>query len=196
MGSARATLIWFAITAAVAMPVAVAAASPLLAWREPIYIAAGFAGVISMVLLLVQPLLAGGCLPGLPTPRGRRVHRVVGGALVGAVTLHVVGLWITSPPDVMDALLFTSPTPFSYWGVIAMWAAFAAGFLAVFRGRLRPRVWRICHTALVAMVVLASVVHAMLIQGTMGVVSKAALCALAVGATAKVMADLRIWRLL
>jgi hypothetical protein len=121
---------------------------------------------------------------------------VVGGALVGAVTLHVVGLWITSPPDVMDALLFTSPTPFSYWGVIAMWAAFAAGFLAVFRGRLRPRVWRICHTALVAMVVLASVVHAMLIQGTMGVVSKAALCALAVGATAKVMADLRIWRLL
>jgi hypothetical protein len=196
MGSARATLIWFAITAAVAMPVAVAAASPLLAWREPIYVAAGFAGVISMVLLLVQPLLAGGYLPGLPARRGRRVHRVVGGALVGAVTLHVVGLWITSPPDVMDALLFTSPTPFSDWGVIAMWAAFAAGFLAVFRGRLRPRVWRICHTALVAMVVVASVVHAMLIQGTMGVASKAALCALAVGATAKVMADLRIWRLL
>jgi hypothetical protein len=69
MGSARATLIWFAITAAVAVPVAMAAASPLLAWREPIYVAAGFAGVISRVLLLVQPLLAGGgtcrvCPPG------------------------------------------------------------------------------------------------------------------------------------
>ena len=30
-----------------------------------------------------------------------------------AVVIHVAGLWITSPPDMIDALLFTSPTPFS-----------------------------------------------------------------------------------
>ncbi len=50
--------------------------------------------------------------------------------------------------------------------------------------------------ALVAVVVAASVVHAMLIEGTMGMVSKAALGALALGATAKVVADLRVWTLL
>ncbi len=196
MGRARAILIWAALATAVAVPVAVAAASPLLAWRDPVYVAAGFAGVIAMALLLVQPLLAGGYLPGLPVRRGRRVHRAVGIALVGAVVVHVTALWITSPPDVIDALLFVSPTPFSVWGVIAMWAIFAAALLAALRRRLRPRAWRIGHTALVAVVVAASVFHAMLIEGTMGMVSKAALGALALGANAKVVADLRVWTLL
>lgn len=196
MGRIKATLIWFAVAAAVAVPIVVATQSPLLAWREPIYIAAGFAGVFAMALLLVQPLLAVGYLPGLPARLGRRVHRVVGAALVAAVVVHVAGLWITSPPDVVDALLFTSPTPFSDWGVIAMWAVFAAALLAVLRRRLRPRSWRIGHTAIVAVVVVASVVHAMLIQGTMGVISKTVLCALVFGATAKAIADLRIWILL
>ncbi len=176
--AARAVLIWLALAVAIAVPLAVAAASPLLAWRQPVYIAAGFAGVIAMALLLVQPLLAGGYLPGLPVPRGRRVHRVAGIALVAAVVVHVAGLWITSPPDVIDALLFVAPTPFAYLGVIAMWAVFAAALLAALRRRLRPRVWRLAHTTVAAVVVAASVGHAMLIEGTMGTVSKAALCAL------------------
>ncbi len=46
------------------------------------------------------------------------------------------------------------------------------------------------------MVVVGSVVHALLIKGTMGLVSKAALCALVLAAAAKVMADLRSWTLL
>lgn len=193
---ARTALIWFALATAVAVPIVVAATSTLLAWREPAYIAAGFAGVIAMTLLLVQPLLAGGYLPGLPAPRGRRVHRIMGMILVGAVIVHVAGLWITSPPDVIDALLLVSPTPFSDWGVIAMWAMFAAALLALLRRRLRPRLWRVGHSGLVAVVVATSVVHAMLVEGTMGTFSKAALCALALAATAKVMADLRVWRLL
>jgi hypothetical protein len=41
-----------------------------------------------------------------------------------------------------------------------------------------------------------SVVHAMLIEGTMGAWSKAALCALAIAATVKVLIDLRCWTLL
>lgn len=191
------SLAWAALGTAVVVPIAVAAASPLLEWRGPVYVAAGFAGVVAMALLLVQPLLVGGYLPGLPAPRGRRVHRWVGLGLVAAVVIHVAGLWVTSPPDVVDALLFVSPTPFSAWGVVAMWAVFAAALVAMLRRRLRipPRRWRLIHTSLALVIVVGSVVHAMLIEGTMGTASKAALCALAAAATAKVMADLRVWTL-
>tara|TARA_R100000750_G_scaffold33935_1_gene21807 strand:- start:8940 stop:9545 length:606 start_codon:yes stop_codon:yes gene_type:complete len=191
---AKSTLIWLALTLAVTVPIAVAARSPLLAWREPVYIAAGFAGVFAMALLLVQPLLAGGYLPGLPARRGRRVHRIVGAGLVLAVIVHVAGLWITSPPDVIDVLLFRSPTPFSLWGVIAMWGVFAAAFLSLVRRRLGVRVWRIAHTSVVGIVVATSAVHAILIQGTMGTVSKTVLCVLAIVATGKVIIDLKAWK--
>jgi hypothetical protein len=43
-------------------------------------------------------------------------------------------------------------------------------------------------------IVVGSVVHGILIEGTMETVSKAALCALVLAATIKVMADLRVWR--
>lgn len=189
-------LVWLVLLSAIAMPLAVAATSPLLAWRQPVYIAAGFAGVIGLALLLVQPLLATGALPGLPAPRGRHVHRWVGAGLVLAVIVHVGGLWITSPPDVVDALLFVSATPFSAWGVIAMWATFAAALVAALRGRLHPRTWRLGHTALVSVVVVTTVVHAVQIDGTMGEASKVLLCLLALAATGKAIADLRTWRLL
>lgn len=177
------------------MPLAVAATSPLLAWRDPLYVAAGLAGVVALGLLLVQPLLAGGLLPGLAGRRGRRVHAWTGGLLVAATLLHVGGLWATSPPDVLDALLLASPTPFAAWGVAAMWAVLAAALLAALRRPLRlpPRFWRPAHTALGAVVVIGTAVHALLIVGTMGTASKAMLCALAIAAMAKVAWDLRAW---
>ena len=189
----RAILAWAALGLAAAVPIAVAATSPLLAWRGPVYVAAGFAGVIALALLLVQPLLAGGYLPGLSGPRGRRAHRWVGVALVAAVALHVAGLWLTSPPDVIDALLLRSPTPFSVWGVVAMWAVLAAALSAALRRRLRvrPRRWRLVHTSLAAVVVTGTAVHALQIEGTMGAVSKAVLCALVLAATAWTVVDLR-----
>lgn len=188
-------LIWSIFAVVIATPISAAAMSPLLAWRQPVYIAAGFAGVIAMTLLFVQPLLAGGYLPGLPARRGRRVHRWTGGALIAAVVVHVAGLWITSPPDMVDALLFSSPTPFSAWGVIAMWAVFGAALLAGFRGRFRQRLrtWRRGHTALISITVIGSVAHAMLIEGTMETVSKSVLCAFTFVVTAKTVADLRAW---
>src|SRR5262249_1546795 len=125
MRLARVTLIWAALAAAICVPIAAAATSPLLAWRDPIYILAGFAGIIALSFVLVQPLLIGGYLPGLPGYRGRRAHHWIGRALAVAVVVHVAGLWITSPPDMIDALLLSSPTPFSPFGVIAMWAIFA-----------------------------------------------------------------------
>jgi predicted ferric reductase len=192
---ARFILIWVAVAAAIVVPIAAAAVSPQLEWRHPVYIAAGFAGILALGLLLVQPLAVGGCLPGLSDTGSRRVHRWFGGMLVIAVVFHVGGLWITSPPDVIDALLFASPTPFSAWGVIAMWATFAAALLAALRHRLRlrPRTWRSGHTFLAMIIVVGTVVHAILIDGTMETVSKVVLCALALVATMKVVADLRGW---
>lgn len=126
MRMARALLIWTGLGLALVLPLTFAAMSEYLAWRDPVYIAAGLAGVVALCLVLVQPLLARGWLPGLYLARGRRVHRAVGLFLVTAVVVHVAGLWITSPPDIIDALLLRSPTPFSLWGVGAMWALFAA----------------------------------------------------------------------
>ena len=113
-----------------------------------------------------------------------------------AVVVHVAGLWITSPPDMIDALLFSSPTPFSPFGVTAMWVIFAVALLAALRRRfgLRPRTWRIVHVPLAVVIVAGSVVHGVLVEGTMETVSKAALCVLVLAATIKVMVDLRVWR--
>src|SRR5436309_1667468 len=113
MRLAKATLIWAALAAAICVPIAFAGLSPQLAWRGPVYILAGFAGIIALGLVLVQPLLIGGYLPGISAYRGRRAHHWIGGALVAAILIHVGGLWITSPPDMIDALMFVSPTPFS-----------------------------------------------------------------------------------
>ena len=189
-------LIWVAFAAAIGVPLAAAAMSPQLAWRNAVYILAGFAGIVALGFMLVQPLLIGGYLPGLSGRIGRRTHHWIGGALVVAIVIHVGGLWITSPPDMIDALLFSSPTPFSPWGVIAMWAIFAVALLAALRRRLglRPRTWRIAHMLLAIVIVVGSVVHGILIEGTMETMSKAALCALVLAATIKVMAGLRVWR--
>jgi predicted ferric reductase len=152
--------------------------------------------IVALGVMLFQPLLIGGYLPGLSAHIGRRAHQWIGGALVVAVMIHVGGLWITSPPDMIDALLFASPTPFSPFGVIAMWAIFAVALLAALRRRLglRPRTWRIAHTLLAIVIVLGSVLHGLLIEGAMETITKAALCALVFAATMKVMADLWLWK--
>ena len=191
----RTLVIWAVVTAALAVPLVAAANSPLLAWRDPVYIVAGFAGVLSMGLLVLQPLLAARDLPGLTPLASRHWHRWVGVTLVIAIFVHVAGLWITSPPDVVDALLFVSPTPFSAWGVVAMWAAFAAVALGIYRQRLalRFRVWRLGHTGLATVTIIGSVVHAMLIEGTMEIMTKTALCVLALLAATRTLVRLRVW---
>ena len=195
MARAVAVLAWAALAGALAWPLAVAGTSPLLSWREPAYVAAGLGGIVALGLLLVQPLLAGGFLPGLSALRGRRVHRWVGAALVPAVAVHVAGLWVTSPPDVIDTLLLRSPAPFAPWGVLALWALLSTAGLAAMRRRvrLRPVAFRRAHAALAALAVLGTVLHALLIEGTMGTASKLALSAMVVAATAAVVA--RAWKL-
>ena len=193
---ARVILIWGALAFAIGVPIAAAAASEQLAWRGPVYILAGFAGIIALGLVLVQPLLIGGYLPGLSAYRGRRAHHWIGGTLVVAIVIHVAGLWLTSPPDMIDALTYSSPTPFSPFGVTAMWAIFIVALLALLRRRLglRPRTWRFVHMPLAIVIVVGSVVHCLLIEGTMETISKAALCAAVLAATAKAMIGLQVWR--
>lgn len=192
MASMRGALIWSALVLAIAVPLIAAAQSPLLQWRDPVYIIAGFAGIVGLALLLVQFLLIAGVLPGVPA---RRAHIWTGAGLVIAVFLHVAGLWITSPPDVVDVLLFRSPTPFSVWGVVAMWAVFATAGLAAVRKRLGLRAWRLGHSATAVVIVSGTVIHAWLIQGAMEVTTKLGLCLFVVAAAVWVLRRRRVWRM-
>lgn len=191
---ARAALAWGALALAVAVPLVVAALSPLHAYRTPPYVAASLAGVLALGLLLVQPLLAAGWLPGGRPAWLRRWHHRAGAMLVVAVAVHVGGLLIASPPDAIDALLLRSPTPFSVWGVTAMWAVAATAVLVALRRRvrLRPATWAALHNGLALVVVLGTVIHAVQIEGTMGTVSKWTLCAAAVAAAVAAVARARL----
>ena len=187
----RTNLIWSAFFVVIIAPIIAAAFSPLLAWRDSIYIIAGFAGILAMALLLTQPLLIGGYLPSISARKNRQFHKWFGALLVTMVFIHVLFLWFTSPPDVIDVLLFRSPTPFSLWGVIAMWAVFLMGLMAAFRKRLRMplRLWQRTHLALAIVTVIGSVVHAYLIEGTMETLTKIIISLAVLAATAKVIAD-------
>jgi hypothetical protein len=187
-------LIWVVLACAVIGPVAIATTSPLLAARSGVYVMAGIAGAAALALFLVQPLLAAGYLPGLHVTRARLWHRWVGAGIVIGVALHVGGLYLTSPPDALDALLLVAPTPFSIYGVIGMWGVVLTIFLVALRSRigLGHNAWRIVHNALSAIVVVTSVVHALLIEGTMGSLSKQILCLCVLATMATVILHLRV----
>ena len=191
----RAILFWGGLAVVLGLPIFAAMTSPLLQWRQPIYIAAGLAGVLALCLLLIQPLAIGRYLPNVDPLRSRSIHRLIGTLLVVLIFVHVGGLWMTSPPDVIDALLFRSPTPFSVWGVIAMWCVFATALFALLRRRFRIKhhIWQRLHTGLALVIIVGTVTHALLIEGTMETWSKAALAVLAIIATLKVIIDLRVW---
>ena len=191
-----ALLAWGSVAALMIAPVAIAAFSPYLESRGVPYIVGGFAGIIGLSLLLLQPLLPAGYLAGSKGPAGRRWHRWVGGAIILAVALHVGGLYVASPPDTIDALLLVSPTPFSVYGVTAMWGIVATALLVLLRRRLglRHSVWRLIHNGVGAIVVVATVIHALQIEGAMEPASKAMLCMAVFAATGVALLDLRVVR--
>ena len=174
---------WGLLLGLLAAPVIAAAFSPYLAWRGPVYIAAGFCGIIGMAVMPLQPVLARNVLPGLKPIRARTFHKWVGGLLLLCVMLHVAGLWLTSPPDMLDALFFRAPTLFSLWGVLAMWVIFATALLALLRRKigLRFRHWQFAHLTLTTLAVTLTCAHAVLIEGTMETATKYLLCALCLG---------------
>lgn len=170
--------IWIVVTSAVIIPIAIASTSPFLAWRSPVYIAGCFAGIFALAIVFLQPILAMNMLPGLHPRKARRVHKILGQGLFISVIAHVGLLWITSPPDIIDALLFRSPTPFAPFGVLAMWAVFLSAICIAFRKRLRRHASTI-HITLALIIVSGTIIHAVLIQGLMGQISKTILCAMA-----------------
>lgn len=178
------------------VPILIAAQSPYLAYRDPTYIVAGFAGILSLLLFLLQPLLAGGHIPGLRPRTARIWHRATGSVIILAVVAHVGGLYLTSPPDTFDALLLISPTPFSLYGVVALWGMIITAILVVLRRRLPMRFlhWAVLHNVLAVLIVLSTVVHALLIEGTMGPISKWITCLAVVGTTLWVVWDMRVIR--
>ena len=178
------------------LPIAAATQSPVLAWRSSIYIAAGFAGIAALTLLLLQPLAASSQLPGVKFNVARRIHLILGTSIIAFVLMHIAGLWVTSPPDMVDALLFRSPTPFSVWGVIAMWALLAVGLMAGYRKRwtFGPAGWRVLHGILVTITVLGSVVHAILVEGAMEPVTKLVLCVSVLITLGIAMVARKTWR--
>ena len=168
--------------------------SPFLAGRNPAYIIASASGIVCLSLFVLQPILAALYLPGLNGPRARTWHRVTGSAIVLAVLLHVGGLYVSSPPDALDALLLTSPTPFSVYGVIALWGVLLTAALVAFRKRLplRYSTWRIAHNAIAFIIITATVIHALQIEGTMEPVSKWMICIGVLAITTLILLDLRI----
>ena len=187
-------LIWCVFACAVMAPVLIAATSPLLSSREGVYIIGGMAGIVALALLLVQPLLASGYLPGISTTQKVRWHLCVGKLLVLTIALHIGGLYLTSPDDLTDALLLVAPTPFSVYGVIGMWAVIATAILVTAKSRIKLSytTWHIAHNALAVIVVVCSVVHALMIEGAMNTLSKWFLCMCIALATTIVILHLRV----
>ena len=178
----RALALWaFLICLSLAVLIA-AALSPLLQWRDPVYWSASFSGIVAMIIIVMQPLLATGLLP-LPSGfSSRRTHRNLGTLLLFMIVVHVGTLWLTSPPDVIDALLLVSPTPFSLWGVIAMWALIGAAAVVALRRLLKLRfsIWQKMHLVLTGTAVAGTIAHVLLIEGVMEQMSRIALCVVAV----------------
>ncbi|MGB5865734.1 MAG: ferric reductase [Sulfitobacter sp.] len=167
----RRALLWTGVIALMTIPMVLAADSPLLAYRQAPYIAAGFGGIAALVLMLVQPLLGARILEG-----GIIWHRIVGTAILGALAVHIGGLYLTSPQDTLDALLLVSPTPFSVYGVGAMTAMLLTALLVTQRRRLGLRRWRRMHRVLGIVVLAGSIVHVLLITGTMEFYTKVLMC--------------------
>lgn len=186
--------IWAVLVAVIAVPIVLAALSPLLSYRSAPYIVGGFAGILGLAVLFIQPLFAAGYLPGQRLTEARKWHRRAGWAIVMLVALHIGGLYLTSPPDTLDALLLVAPTPFSVYGVIAMWGIVLTAILVSLRRRIgvRTSIWRMVHNGLALIVVAATVVHALQIEGTMEPISKWALCLAVLLVTSLTLLDLRI----
>jgi len=195
MDNTRKLLMCIVLFLSVVIAIVAATFSPLHEWRQPIYITASFAGIAGMAIMLFQPVLIAGYLPNVLPRNARRIHQWIGSLIVLSVFIHVLGLWITSPPDVVDALLFVSATPFSNWGVVAMWAVLITASLSALRHKLpiTLRHWQLLHRTLAVIIIVGTVVHAMLIDGAMETFSKAFLCILLLVTTLMVMTKLR-WR--
>ncbi|KPF69713.1 hypothetical protein IP69_10205 [Bosea sp. AAP35] len=187
--------IWLLIALVAVVPIAAAAASPLLRGREWLWIAGGMAGVVALSLLFVQPLLMAAA-PPLTAVRDRIAwHRWGAIAIVALVALHIGALYAYSPDDVTDILLLAAPTSFSVYGVIGMWCLILTVALTSTRRLLRLgyKPWRIVHSVLAVALAGSSVVHAIQIEGAMEDYSKLAICLATLAATTAAVLEINLF---
>jgi len=188
--------VWLAVIVIAAVPVVAAAFSPLQAGREALWVVGGMAGVVSLSLLFVQPLLMATAPALLSTRDGIAWHRWSGLLIVALVALHIGALYAYSPDDVTDALLLVAPTPFSLYGVISLWCVVLTLGLVVARRilRLDHRQWSVFHSIVAVAIVASGAVHAILIEGAMEEMSKLAICIAALATTTAGAFEINILR--
>ncbi len=174
------------------VPIVLAVMSPLHQGRSAPYVVGALAGVVLLSLLLTQPLLAIGFNLNTSLACARKWHQWLGGAIVVLIALHIGGLYLASPMDMLDALTLAAPTPFSLYGVIGLWASVLIVFSLLIRKRTKPMRWNTIHNVLALLVVVPGVVHALLIEGSMEVRTKWILCIVIVLASTLVSVKLRI----
>jgi predicted ferric reductase len=139
------------------------------------------AGVVALSLLILQVLLPTPWLGRLFAGRDLSVHRLLGLAVAAVVLAHVVGLYLSSPDDIRDALVLAAPT-YSRLGVLAAWCVVLSVALALARRRLGLTYsdWQILHAALAVAIVGNAVAHTVMIRGTLDGPVELLLCAAAV----------------
>lgn len=192
----RGWLAWLGVAGAMTVPVALAVASPYLAYRNPAYILGGFAGIVCLALLLIQPLLAAGYLPGLSPVQARRWHRRAG---VGdrAVRGDPCRRPVRDQPARHDrrAVAGRADPVLGLRGGGDVEPLPGRRLVPLRRRtRLGPRGWSLLHNLLALVVVVATALHAVQIEGAMEPVSKTALCGLVLIATAAALIDVRLLR--
>lgn len=178
---------WILLAFCLGMPALLAAFSPLLEWRGPVYTAAGFAGILAYSFMLWQPLLMAGHWPPIKRRYARLLHRAVGAGVILLVAVHVLGLYLISPMDVLDVLSFRSPTPFGLWGAIALYILLVLGFVVLFKRKIPLARWRFLHLSLASILSLTTILHVLPIEGTMESISKWILAAALLAALTRVV---------
>ena len=189
-----ALVLWAGLVVAMVAPVLIAAGSPYLAYRNLPYIVGGFAGIVCLSLFVIQPLLAAGYLPGVPSPGS--ADGTAGSARRSSlcVLLHVGGLYLTSPRTRSMRCCWSRRRRSRSTACWRCGASSATAVLVALRRRsgLRYATWFFIHNALALVVVVATVIHALQIEGAMETLSKWLVCLAALATTLVVLLDLRV----
>lgn len=142
----------------VVLPAALALGSDHLAGAPLLLVGSTTAAALAVGALAVQPWLAA----------RRRAHVLVGGAVLGLVVLHVVGLFLLSPDDALFAMSPDGPTRarMALMSLVLLVVVVVLGALRRRLGWNRPT-WRLLHGGLAALAVVLGVGHAVLTDGAL-----------------------------
>ena len=174
-----------AVLAVAAVPAALALTDRHLAGASTALVLSTTAGALAVSALVLQPLLA----------RGGRIalHRLLGGAALALVLVHVGALFVEAPDDAWFAMSPDGPTR-ARMALIATLALVGVVALGLLRARLplSAGTWRVLHAYLAVVVLALGIGHAVLTDGALDKAGTAVLLGLgALGLMAVPAAHLR-----